>query len=256
VGTNLTSVHSKPSFGAEQLSQMIYGDAVEVLETSDKWAFVRQYDGYLGWTYLPYLREQPASHPTHLILSPTIALHDAPLRASEVVGRVMSGTGVRLEMVEGEWSQVMAHQIGWLPSSILRDVRDFPQTPEERRALIASDCIRMIGTPYLWGGISGNGIDCSGYARLLHKWIGIDIPRDADLQARHGAPAQPPYQVGDLLFFGDPDSKRRITHVAVSLGGWKIVHSSRRRNGVAYDDLLEVESLMDNFVCAVSYINA
>jgi gamma-D-glutamyl-L-lysine dipeptidyl-peptidase len=255
VATNLTSVHRSPSFGAELLDQMVYGRVVEVLEEKESWGFVRQMDGYLGWTYMPYLHEQPAAAATHLVLAPVIALHDGPESTADVVTHLMAGTGIRLDTIHQGWGQVVANQIGWLPLETLRTVQDIPQTKEARQATLSKDVIRMIGTPYLWGGISGMGIDCSGFSRLLHKWVGLDIPRDGDMQAGAGKLVEPPYQTGDLLFFGDKNT-RKITHVTISLGGWKIIHSSRRRNGVYYDDVQEVASLRDSFICAATYINA
>ena len=255
VATNITSVHKSSSFESEQLDQMVYGDVVEVLQTQDKWGFIRQRDGYLGWTYLPYLHEQPAATASHIVLAPSVALHDSPDRRADAVTHVMAGTGVRLEAVRGDWGQVVANQIGWLPLDTLRAVAEIPPDQSSKRSLFPSDAARMIGIPYLWGGISGVGIDCSGFARLLHLWVGVDIPRDADMQASAGKPVEPPFQVGDLLFFGDKESPRAITHGAVSLGGWKIIHSSRRRNGVYYDNVQGVDSLRDSFVTAATFIN-
>jgi cell wall-associated NlpC family hydrolase len=112
----------------------------------------------------------------------------------------------------------------------------------------------MVGIPYLWGGTSGNGIDCSGFARLLHRWVGINIPRDADMQWNAAKPVKPPYEVGDLFFFAEDDSKRNISHVGISLGGWKMIHSSRSRNGVYVDDIQETKYLKDIFASAGSFL--
>jgi cell wall-associated NlpC family hydrolase len=67
-------------------------------------------------------------------------------------------------------------------------------------------------------------------------------------------PVEPPYQIGDLFFFGEGGSERHITHVGVCLGGWKVIHSSRSNNGVYIDDLLERKSLRDIFVSAGSFL--
>jgi cell wall-associated NlpC family hydrolase len=84
--------------------------------------------------------------------------------------------------------------------------------------------------------------------------VGIDILRDADMQLDAGTPVEPPFKAGDLLFFGSDKGKRSITHVAMSLGGWKVIHSSGRRNGVYYEDDVQTSWLRDSFVAACSYL--
>jgi cell wall-associated NlpC family hydrolase len=149
---------------------------------------------------------------------------------------------------------VQANRSGWLQSRHLRALNDLPKSLEEKRHVIVQDAHRMIGIPYLWGGVSGNGIDCSGLARLLHRWVGVDIPRDADMQHAAAKSVEPPYEIGDLFFFAESDSNRKITHVGISLGGWKMIHSSRTRNGVYVDNLQEQQDLMDIFVSAASFL--
>jgi hypothetical protein len=254
VATNHTGLYEKPTFGMPLASELYYGTELEVLDEQGRWVFTRQTDGYLGWAYRPYLGEGTAPAASHLMLAPVIELRAEPNETSDVVTRIMSGTGVVVEETKDGWSRVQANKSGWLPSHHLRAINDLPKSLEEKRAAIIHDSQRMIGIPYLWGGTSGNGIDCSGFARLLHRWVGNDIPRDADLQYRVAKPVQPPYETGDLFFFAEDDSKRHITHVGMCLGGWKVIHSSRGNNGVYIDDLQKKKSLMDIFVSAGSFL--
>jgi cell wall-associated NlpC family hydrolase len=74
------------------------------------------------------------------------------------------------------------------------------------------------------------------------------------MQFDAGRPVAPPFQPGDLLFFGEAGARRKITHVAVSLGAWRIIHSSRSRNGVYQDDVQAVDHLQQSFVGARTFV--
>ena len=254
VATNLTGLYEKPTFGMPLSSELCYGTELEVLDEEKRWVFTRQRDGYLGWAYRPYLSEGLAPAATHLVLAPTIEERAEPNESSEVLTRVVSGTGVVVEEASDGWSCISANKTGWIPSSHLRALTELPETIEDQLKTLIEDSTRMIGVPYLWGGTSGNGIDCSGFTRLLHRWAGIDIPRDADMQYSAAKPVEPPYEVGDLFFFAEDDSNRKITHVGMSLGGWKMIHSSRSRNGVYIDNVQEVGFLKEIFAGAGSFL--
>ena len=253
VATNLTGLYEQPGFSGPLASELPFGTTLQILEEEGSWVRVRQQDGYLGWAYKPYLANGQGRDATHLVLAPSIELWNQPGLHGSIVTRLVSGTGVVLEETTSGWSQVTANKSGWLPSGLLRPVKDFPRGLEERRAAIVKDSTEMIGTPYLWGGMSGNGIDCSGLAHLIHRWIGIQIPRDADMQHAAAKPVDGLAEVGDLLFFGEGD-ERKITHVGISLGGWTMIHSSRRRNGVYLDDLEHAPHLREIYVSAGSFI--
>ena len=254
VATNYTGFYEKPTFGVPLLSELPYGTELEILEEKERWVFARQEDGYLGWAYKPYLAEGAAPAETHLVIAPSHELRAEPEMASAILTRLMSGTGVQVEETRGEWAKVIANETGWIPSRHLRAMDSLPKTIEEKRRTLLEDSQRMTGVPYLWGGLSGNGIDCSGFARLLHRWIGVEIPRDADMQCTAARPVEPPFELGDLFFFAEDDDKRNISHVGMSLGGWKMIHSSRSRNGVYVDYLQERTSLMSIFASAGSFL--
>ena len=255
VNTNLTSLHREPSWLAEQLTQMLYGFQVEILEERGSWVFVRCTDGYLGWTYRPYLTGDALPPATHLVIAPLSQMGSEPAENAPLVTRVMGGTFVHLLESQGQWARVQANQIGWLRVEDLRDLHNMPQTTPQRRAQMVTDAFRMVGVPYLWGGSSANGIDCSGFARLVHRWSGLMLRRDADMQMADGWPVETEHlQPGDLVFFGEEGERRAITHVGISLGGWEIIHSSRSRNGVYTDNIQQVEHLRQSFAGAVTYL--
>jgi len=254
VTTNLTGLYERPTFGMPLSSELCYGTELEVLEEEKKWVFTRQRDGYLGWAYRGYLGEGPAPEATHLVIAPAIEVRAQPEETSEIITRVVSGTGVIVEETCGDWSCISANKKGWIQSKHLRAITNLPGTLEEKRTTMVEDSQRMKGIPYLWGGTSGNGIDCSGFARLLHRWVGVTIPRDADMQYQAARPVEPPFAVGDLFFFAEKDSERHITHVGVSLGGWKVIHSSRANNGVYIDNVQDRELLRETYVSAGTFL--
>lgn len=254
VTTNLTGLYEKPTFGMPLSSELCYGTEVEILDEEGKWVFIRQKDGYLGWAYKGYLADGNASVTTHLVLAPSYELRAKPNAESEIVTRLVSGTGICVEETDGEWAKVVANNTGWMPLSLLRAIHDIPKSIDEKRKTILEDSRRMIGVPYLWGGTSGNGIDCSGFVRLVHQWVGVNIPRDADMQHATAQSVEPPFEAGDLLFFREGGSNRKITHVGMSLGGWTMIHASRRKNGVYVDNVQEQEALQQSFVSAGSFL--
>ena len=255
VATNLTGLYEKPTFGMPLSNGLYYGTELEVLDEDNHWVFTRESDEYLGWVYRPYLNEGFAPpDSTYLVLAPSVELRAEPNALSETVTRLVSGTGVTVVETFDGWSRVSANKTGWIQSSYLRALFELPKAIEDQRKTLIEDSMRMIGVPYLWGGTSGNGIDCSGFVRLLHRWVGVEIPRDADMQHKAAFPVEPPYEIGDLFFFAEDDSDRHITHVGMSLGEWKMIHSSRSRNGVYVDDVQERKSLMDIFASAGSFL--
>lgn len=259
VSSNITELYEGPSFLAARSTTLLNGTVGELLKEDGRWAYLRLGDGYLGWHYRPYLstfEPRGAAAATHLVRVPSSLLREEPEENASSVSRVFAGTYIILEAAEAGWAQIAlaGGLTGYLPLADLCPLETLP-LGEGRRTQIGRDAFDYTGVPYLWGGGSVLGIDCSGYSQLLHRLAGVTIPRDADMQFAAGRPVEEPFQLGDLFFFGSEGAHRSISHVGVSLGdGWRMVHSSRSRNGVYVDDVAAVDHLRKSFLGARSFL--
>jgi cell wall-associated NlpC family hydrolase len=257
VATNVAGVYAQTSVYSELVTQVMAGWRLEILKEREGWAFTRQEDGYLGWINRRYLAETRQSSPTHLVAAPVVLLHEGADATAPLAGRLSAGAFVSLIDARDGWAllDLPGGQMRWTPSSGLRALDAHPTSPEALRRQMIEDALAFVGLPYVWGGASGFGIDCSGFARLIHLLNGVAIPRDADMQFLAGSAVDEPFQPGDLLFFRSKDSHRIATHVGVSLGGWRMIHASISRNGVYVDDVQQTPHLRETFVGARSFLN-
>jgi hypothetical protein len=244
VRTPLAPVFAEARVASAQISQLVAGRRIELLEKRDDWYNIRGPDEYEGWLHRGYLLPVPATG------APPSAHFD---RVS--LGCITTnGAGGRRAMPLGSLLSVEERVKSGEIVSLAEQVTRFPP---EADAITRSAQLYFEGTSYLWGGVTPWGADCSGLVQTVFWLHGIQLRRDAWQQAEQGAPADPDpraSRTGDLLFFSDRVDEH-ITHVAIALGNQRLVHLALGRGGYAVEDLGDerdpyVAKLLDRFVLA------
>jgi cell wall-associated NlpC family hydrolase len=155
---------------------------------------------------------------------------DRPASNGNVIVDLVPGARLKRLGSEAGWVKVEtpSAQVGYVQRRIVMDEKIFRSIhPSQHR--IVSVAKKFLGIPYLWGGTSTKGFDCSGFVQTVYRLNNISLPRDANQIVNKGNPINPDprfnnLQAGDMLFFGsNPD---RITHCAIYLGDRNYIHSS------------------------------
>jgi cell wall-associated NlpC family hydrolase len=202
-------MRNEPSDRAEMVNQLLYGEQYEVLEEREKWISIKTiHDSYKGWIDLKQHSENKFD-----------LLEGDYCNAYVTLRHKQRG---ELNLTPGSF----------LPSEeILREFNfelvENDQAPKDLR----ESCMLFLNAPYLWGGRTPYGIDCSGFTQLVFRLLCVSIPRDASEQVERGEQISfvEESREGDLAFFDNAEG--RITHVGIILeegGAKKIIHASGR----------------------------
>jgi cell wall-associated NlpC family hydrolase len=247
----VANMYSGPSDQSDVVSQAIYGSNVTLLTARGEWCRIQTADHYRGWVPSRHLRlvQNGAGYATSGVIvqveslfaniyhEPDVTRHKPVITIPFESWLVVIPDEEKEKKAEnekpGQKKKKEDHE-GWLrvrlpdkrsewiqASDVVSDPkpRSIPESIELAK--------RFLGIPYLWGGSSSFGFDCSGFTQMLVRARGLNMPRDADKQAAWtGVTAidRKDLQPGDLVFFGS--SPRNITHTGMYIGDGQFIHDS------------------------------
>lgn len=244
VSVSVCNIRSKPKHSAELATQALMGTPLRVYQEKDGWFRVQTPDDYLGWLDGPAMeRMDKASYEQWMNKGKVVYLSDfgfsyieptkSSLRGSDLAaGNILAATGVtengfvQVQYPGGKLAYIQEPEVSnyqeWLASRI----------PNVENILTTAQT--FMGRPYLWGGTSGKGVDCSGFTKTVFFMNGLMLPRDASQQVHVGVEIPTDstlvnLEAGDLLFFGrkaTDEQAEKIWHVAIYMGEGKMIHSS------------------------------
>jgi gamma-D-glutamyl-L-lysine dipeptidyl-peptidase len=242
VSVGVANIRTAPSHTAELATQAILGTPVSVLKREGDWLYVQTPDRYLGWTDDAVVRFSGdemsgwLSRPKVIVVAPLAWIRASRSRGAPAVADAVAGSLLALTAEDRE-SYAVTFPDGRTGVLAKADARPYSRWLASLRYSgddVIATAQSLLGVPYLWGGTSTKGMDCSGFTKTVYFLNGILLPRDANQQAHVGMPIATTAEMdevrpGDLLFFGthaSADRPERVTHVAVSLGGKRFVECS------------------------------
>lgn len=228
VRTPVAPMFAEPRVASAQISQLVAGRCLDLLERRDDWYRVRGPDEYEGWLHRGYLSPAPEEG----------SRQSAHLDRVSLGCITTNGDGGRRAMPLGSLLSPEERVKSGEAIGIGEQVSSFPAA---EGAITRSAQLYFEGTSYLWGGVTPWGADCSGLVQTVFWLHGIQLRRDAWQQAEQGDPGESDPRAarkGDLLFFTDQVDKH-ITHVAIALGNQRLVHLALGRGGYAVENLAD-----------------
>jgi cell wall-associated NlpC family hydrolase len=251
----VANMYSGPSDKTDVVSQAIYGSNVKLVTARGEWSRIQTPDQYKGWIPSRHIRilltgngyavsgstVQVESLFANLYIEPDITKHKPVLTVPfetrlEVIADAKMKNG---QPAPEGWLQVHLPDLRsvWIQTGDVVAAPKHLSIPESIEL-----AKRFLGIPYLWGGSSSFGFDCSGFTQMLVRARGMNMPRDADQQAAWDgvAPVERRHlKAGDLLFFGS--SAKEITHTGMYIGDGQFIHDTTNGHPVVQISRLDDE---------------
>lgn len=245
VNYSTIQIQTGPDYASEWSTQSLMGTPVRILKkTPSYWIMIQNYDGYIGYTTAgsvhPMTEEEFANWRDSVRvvwLENFGSIYSEPRSGSATISDVVAGNV--LVWKNKETSNGFRHvetpdgRLGWIPEQGSQEWTEWASTRELTADNLIASARRLLGYPYVWGGTSPKGVDCSGMVNFAFSTNGYNLLRDVSQIRREGIDVDMSqgwrgYQPGDLLIFGKhrPDGTSSWRHVAIYIGEGRFIHSA------------------------------
>jgi cell wall-associated NlpC family hydrolase len=245
VTISVANARELPSHKAEMATQILLGEAVRAWKQKGRWFQIETADGYPCWLEGgAFVRCNAAEvqrwnrGPLLIVTALEESLREAPRPDALPVSDVVLGCRLKRTGEAGDWFQVELPdgRTGFLPKHAAADLAQWQAARQPTAENIERTARQFLGRPYLWGGNTPRGLDCSGFTKLVFALNGIELKRNAGQQAQEGVDVPLDKDLsrlrkGDLVFFGHRargGRPERVTHVGIYLGEKLFIHASQR----------------------------
>ncbi len=237
INVSVAPIRDRSSHTAQMVDQAIMGNWVKILVENEDWYLCQTHYNYVGWITKSAIHKCNINfisdwnkNAKHRIKTLNSIIYSEPNISSIRISDGVLNNRLYITKDLVDWNEVILPdgRVGFIQKkNIELVIKDKDLT--DQSSIVISNALSMRGVPYLWGGNSSKGNDCSGFTQTVYMASGIQLPRDARQQAKIGKPViDNQLKEGDLLFFGAGD---RITHVGISMGGDKFIHQGSKLEG-------------------------
>lgn len=243
ITVSVANMRSDPGENAELGTQVLMGNIVRILKKKGGWLYVQSSDKYLGWADPDQMirvsdEEMKSWNETGKVFVTSMVgfVHQQPNESSFPICDVTAGAVFKNMGPSGEWVHIglADGRNGYVKKAMVIEQQQWGTTLVPQPENIERTGKFLMGVPYLWGGTSPKGVDCSGFTKTVYLLNGQMLNRDANQQAEQGEPIEPGenfehLKKGDLLFYGrkaENGKSERIVHVGIYLGNKEYIHSS------------------------------
>jgi uncharacterized protein YgiM (DUF1202 family) len=277
VAVSVGNVRTNPRHTAAMGTQAMMGMVAKLLKKQGGWFLVQLPDRYLGWLEESAMKitneagvEAWRNASKVIVSSYFTMVREQASSTSQPVRDAVAGTVMKHLGTKGSWVSVELPDgcMGYVERSNVEDFAHWKKTRKLTAENVEKTAKSFLGVPYLWGGTSPKGMDCSGFTKTVYRLNGLELSRDTDQQAENGddVAAGEEFQnlkKGDLLFFGRKGTSEKpehISHVGIYLGNREFIHTpggswvkfnSFDMNAANYN-----EGLRKSFVRARRYIGS